>query len=108
MFSARRRGPKGKLTYTPAANATGSATVTVTLQDNGGTANGGLNTSPAQTFTISVVQGTTSISVSSSNLTSLFNVPVTFTATVVSAPVGNLSGLPVTFKNGAVSSAPAC
>ncbi len=44
----------GTLTYTPATNANGSATVTVYLQDNGGTANGGSDTSASQTFTITV------------------------------------------------------
>jgi hypothetical protein len=44
----------GMLTYTPAANANGSATVTVTLKDNGGTANGGSDISAAQNFTIDV------------------------------------------------------
>ncbi len=44
----------GTLTYTSAANANGSATVTLELQDDGGTANGGNDTSPAQTFTIHV------------------------------------------------------
>ena len=44
----------GTLTYTPAANANGSATVTVSLHDNGGTAGGGTDTSPSQTFTITV------------------------------------------------------
>ncbi len=44
----------GTLSYTPAANANGSATVTVKLHDDGGTANGGVDTSPAQTFTITV------------------------------------------------------
>jgi large repetitive protein len=44
----------GTLTYTPAAGAVGSATVTVLLHDNGGTANGGIDTSAAQTFTISI------------------------------------------------------
>jgi hypothetical protein len=42
----------GTLTFTPAANASGSATVTVVLQDDGGTANGGVDQSAAQTFTI--------------------------------------------------------
>jgi VCBS repeat-containing protein len=46
--------PTGTLTYTPAANAVGSATVTLSLSDNGGTANGGVNTSAPQTFTITV------------------------------------------------------
>src|SRR2546428_82336 len=44
----------GTLTYTPAANANGSATVAVSLKDNGGVANGGSDTSAAQTFTITV------------------------------------------------------
>jgi hypothetical protein len=44
----------GTLTYTPKANANGSATVTVTLHDNGGTANGGVDTSDSVTFVINV------------------------------------------------------
>ena len=40
----------GNLTYTPAANANGSATITLVLQDNGG----GADTSPPQSFTINV------------------------------------------------------
>jgi hypothetical protein len=42
----------GTLTYTPAAS--GSATITLTLSDNGGTANGGVDTSDPVTFTITV------------------------------------------------------
>ncbi|HEX3558566.1 MAG TPA: Calx-beta domain-containing protein, partial [Pyrinomonadaceae bacterium] len=44
----------GTLTYTPAANKFGQATVSVSLHDNGGTANGGQDTSAVQTFTITV------------------------------------------------------
>jgi VCBS repeat-containing protein len=44
----------GKLSYTAAPNRNGSATVTVKLHDNGGTANGGVDTSPVQTFTITI------------------------------------------------------
>ena len=44
----------GTLTYTPAPNAFGVANVTVQLHDNGGTANGGVDTSAAQTFTITL------------------------------------------------------
>ena len=44
----------GTLTYMPAANANGIATVSVQLHDNGGTANGGHDTSAAQTFQIAV------------------------------------------------------
>jgi predicted outer membrane repeat protein len=46
----------GILTYTPASNAAGFVTVSVTLSDDGGTANGGQNTSPVQTFTITINQ----------------------------------------------------
>ena len=48
--------PDGTLTYTPAPDANGQATVTVRLQDDGGTANGGVDTSTAQAFTITVNQ----------------------------------------------------
>jgi CSLREA domain-containing protein len=44
----------GTLTYTPAANANGSATITINLKDDGGIANGGVDTSASQTFTIAV------------------------------------------------------
>jgi len=44
----------GALTYTPAPNASGSATVMVQLKDDGGTANGGVDISPAQTFMLTV------------------------------------------------------
>lgn len=44
----------GTLTFTPAANAFGTATVTVRAHDDGGTANGGIDTSASQTFTITI------------------------------------------------------
>ena len=44
----------GNLTYTPAANANGSATITLVLKDDGGTAIGGVDTSAPQTFDINV------------------------------------------------------
>jgi VCBS repeat-containing protein len=46
--------PSGTLTYTPAPDAFGSALVTVSLKDDGGTASGGRDTSDAQTFRINV------------------------------------------------------
>ncbi len=45
----------GKLTYSPAPNANGVATVTVHVHDDGGTANGGVEETPTQTFTVTVV-----------------------------------------------------
>jgi predicted outer membrane repeat protein len=54
----------GTLTYTPVANLTtpGTATITVQVQDSGGTANSGIDTSPTQTFTITVNPQTVSLS----------------------------------------------
>ncbi|MEZ6062948.1 MAG: tandem-95 repeat protein [Planctomycetaceae bacterium] len=55
LFSAQPAiSPTGTLTYTPAANAFGSAIVTVQIHDNGGTAMGGVDTSASQTFVIEV------------------------------------------------------
>ncbi len=44
----------GNLTYTPATNAAGTAEVTVSIKDNGGTANNGVDQSASQTFNITV------------------------------------------------------
>ncbi|HCN79432.1 MAG TPA: hypothetical protein DIT13_19895, partial [Verrucomicrobiales bacterium] len=55
LFSAQPAiAPNGTLTFTPAPDQNGQATVTVTAVDDGGTANGGVNTSAPQTFVITV------------------------------------------------------
>jgi large repetitive protein len=55
LFSSQPAvAPDGTLTYTPAANANGVATVTVTAQDDGGTAGGGVDTSAPSAFTLTV------------------------------------------------------
>ena len=55
LFSAGPSvSPTGTLTYTPAANQNGTATITLRITDNGGTANGGVNASATQTFVITV------------------------------------------------------
>ncbi len=46
--------PDGTLTFTSALNASGIAVVTVTLHDDGGTSDGGIDTSSPQEFTITV------------------------------------------------------
>jgi hypothetical protein len=46
--------PAGTLTYTPALNANGTSTVSVTLHDSGGTSNGGDDTSASATFTVTL------------------------------------------------------
>jgi hypothetical protein len=53
LFAAQPAvAPEGTLTYMTAPDAFGVATVTVRLKDDGGKANGGQDTSPSQTFTI--------------------------------------------------------
>jgi hypothetical protein len=55
LFSAQPAlSASGTLTFTSVTGATGSATVSVQLHDNGGTANGGVDTSAVQTFTITI------------------------------------------------------
>jgi hypothetical protein len=44
----------GTLSFSPAKSKAGSATVTVYARDNGGTADGGKDTSILKTFTITV------------------------------------------------------
>src|SRR5206468_7666284 len=46
--------PDGTLTYAPRPDAFGLAVVSVKLMDDGGTALGGVDTSPTQTFNITV------------------------------------------------------
>jgi hypothetical protein len=46
--------PDGTLTFTPAADRSGAATVTLRLRDNGASGDGGLDTSEAQEFAITV------------------------------------------------------
>ncbi len=49
-------GVTGTLTFTPAVDAVGIAIVDVALMDDGGTANGGVDTSPVQQFTIEITE----------------------------------------------------
>jgi VCBS repeat-containing protein len=48
--------PDGTLTFQPQANSSGTATATVTLVDDGGTANGGSDTSVPQTLVIDIAK----------------------------------------------------
>ena len=53
LFAAQPSlAPNGTLTYTLAPNASGAATVTLSVTDSGGVLNGGDDTAPAQSFTI--------------------------------------------------------
>ena len=48
------QGDTATLSFTPAGDQKGSADITIVLHDNGGTANGGADTSRSQTFRITV------------------------------------------------------
>jgi len=84
----------GTLTYTPATNAYGSATVSIFIQDNGGTENGGVDTSTTKTFTITIapvnnapsIQTITDKSIDEDKTTS----PISFTVDDIDSPVANL------------------
>jgi Bacterial Ig domain/HD domain len=55
LFSAQPKiGSGGMLTFTPAPDAFGTAHVLVSAQDDGGTANGGADTSAPRSFTITI------------------------------------------------------
>lgn len=90
--------PNGTLSYAPAAGHYGTATVTATLQDNGGTANGGNDTSPIQKFSI-IVNNPPAVTINSPTNTSLFLYP---TPVDIVATATDLDGTvtDVTFFNG--------
>lgn len=68
--------PDGTLSYTPAPGANGRATVSVRLQDDGGTAQGGQDTSPEQTFEIVIDTLEPAIGNITQNVTDWTNQPV--------------------------------
>jgi len=92
----------GNLTYTLAANANGVASISLTLSDNGGTANGGIDTSAAQTFTITVTAVNDAPSFTSGgNVTVVKDLgPSSFPgwATAISAGPADESGQALTFE----------
>jgi hypothetical protein len=79
----------GTLTYTPATNATGTSTFTLDVQDNGGTANGGQDTSAPQTFTVTVGQAPAITSADAATFTA--GIANTFMIVATSSPAADLS-----------------
>ncbi|GDY22067.1 hypothetical protein LBMAG56_34140 [Verrucomicrobiota bacterium] len=69
----------GTLHFTPAPNAYGVATITVTAHDNGGTANGGVDTSVPRSFTLTVHAAP--VNTVPGGQTNVSNQPLFFTAT---------------------------
>ena len=89
----------GALTYTLAPNQSGTANLSVKLQDNGGTARGGVNTSGPQTFAINVVATISAFGVTLQPRTVYTD--DTLTATPSNADDKNLHFLYEYFVNGA-------
>lgn len=108
LFTAQPAiSPAGTLTFTPAAGQTGDATVTVQLHDNGGTANGGIDTSSAVTFLIHVNKIPVITSAAAATFTT--GVAGTFSVTATARPAANIvetGSLPagVTFTNASPAS----
>ncbi|HEY6913249.1 MAG TPA: Ig-like domain-containing protein, partial [Paludibacter sp.] len=69
----------GNLTYTPALNQNGSATITVQINDNGGIANGGVDKSADQTFSITINPLPVPTFTASAGLTTCIGTDVTYT-----------------------------
>ncbi|WP_051336202.1 Ig-like domain-containing protein [Aquimarina latercula] len=94
----------GNLTYTPAANAFGSATVTVNLSDDGGSANGGVDTSADQTFMITVTSANDEPTViitsteSSPTATNPIPISITFSENVLNFDIND-----ITITNGSLT-----
>lgn len=106
LFSAGPAiSPTGVLTYTLAANAFGLATLAVQLQDNGGTANGGVDTSASQTFTITVASVNDPPTITGQNPISTAedgSLTITFDSLIVSDPDNTYPiGFTLTVGNGA-------
>ena len=80
----------GSLTFAPAANTFGTATITVTVMNNGGTANGGLDM-VQQSFTVTVTQVN-----QTPTLAPIIDLANSTTATAAINSGGGVSGITVT------------
>lgn len=100
LFSAQPGlDASGNLTYTPAMDATGIANVSVTLTDDGGTANGGDDTSPTQQFTITVVDVTPpTVAIGSPNASLTNTGPISYTITYTDADTVTLAAGDITLN----------
>ncbi|MEK0182803.1 DUF4347 domain-containing protein, partial [Microcoleus anatoxicus] len=77
----------GTLTYTPSGKP-GTATVTVQLQDSGGTANGGVDLSNTATFNITIPAPKVNLTASTNTASEAGTTAITFTATAEGNVVG--------------------
>ena len=90
----------GSLTFAPAAFTSGTATITVTVMDNGGTANGGIDM-VQQSFTVTVLPVN-----QPPTLAPIINPANPTTATAAINSSGGVSGITVTSGGSGYASAP--
>ncbi|HYB96876.1 MAG TPA: Ig-like domain-containing protein, partial [Vicinamibacterales bacterium] len=93
-------GSSSVLSFTP-SGANGSATVTVTLQDGGGTAGGGIDTSAPQTFTITIQNSAPVIASSAGSITANEGSVATISGTYADPDAGQ--NVTITASKGTVS-----
>jgi hypothetical protein len=112
LFSVQPKiSPTGTLTFTPAGSQ-GTATVSVRLEDNGGTANGGDDTSPSVFFTIIISCGSITVTNPATNTATVgvaFSQNFTQTGAVGGATFTTSSTLPAGLTlatNGTLSGTP--
>ncbi|HYR29854.1 MAG TPA: hypothetical protein VEU30_15395, partial [Thermoanaerobaculia bacterium] len=82
----------GVLTFTTAVNESGAATFSVTVKDAGGTANGGVDTSAASSFTITIATGGPSVPAGNIAFNAYANIPITVGALAGEASYNLLDG----------------
>ncbi|HEV3345323.1 MAG TPA: hypothetical protein VG125_33405, partial [Pirellulales bacterium] len=89
----------GTLFYTPTAGLTGTATITVTVTNNGGTAFGGVNT-VSETFTITVGSGIPTANAASVSVAENGQQAITLTGSPATNQSGALSATIATLPTG--------
>jgi len=99
--SIKINGTTGDLSFELATNANGTATLQIKLVDNGGTANGGVDTSATQTFTLTILPADDAPTISTiANVTTGKNKDSGVTLFTVNDPdVVNQASLGVTFAH---------
>ncbi len=97
----------GSLAYTPVANANGTATITITVQDSGGTANGAFDTL-TRTFTIDVTPvndaPTLNAITTLTGATEDTAFTITYAALLAASNAADIEGDAISFRVAAISS----
>ena len=101
IFSAQPAiAANGTLTFTPQTGASGTATITVFAQDNGGVANGGVDASASQTFVITILPTPLNVAPTINSIANVIQMiggaPPTVQLSGITAGLGETQALQVT------------